>query len=525
MLSLLATTGRVLLRHGPRLLAWFLAGWLGRYAAIQLAALVGAYWTVGGLLLLPLAVLVRLISFVAMFLAVRDALHELGVIAERPATAAGRRAAFMQSLLAGILPFFAVYAAWGFLKDDTLDYARRALEIQTELILESVGKTVQTQDVTIVGFGPWTIAVVSIAFGLRWAWKRWEAKLPRVLSLGAVYLEAVWIFFFVWTLGDLTRGLSDWVSHRAAMVWLGEVHTWIGERIAVLAWIWDSIVWAVGQLGGILLQPLAWLAVAGVIYGQAIAVERVPVPSRWIGNTYVTTVRRRYAAVPSWARTRVADVGAEFAGRFRPIGRSLLLMWHAGPVVIGGYVLLYSAVLAMQGFLPGVIVRLIGPHDLGTFWAAFATPIFLLVPLVVEPLRIAVVAASYDSTLGALRRRAAGAALEKATAEGASPQEAAAEAVLQADGSSTRSFLRSPTRRSSRIRSLRDRRRTAGTTPPRWCPADPPSRVRARPAVQRRRRSSGRPTRRPGTGSVRFGCTPHRALASSPPTPAPCAAR
>ena len=420
----------MLWRYAPQLLAWFLAGWLGNYLALQLAGFIGGWWNTGGLLLLPLAVLTRLVSFVAMFLIARDALHELGFIASVPQDARQRKALFLNALLAGILPFFAVYAAYGFLRDDFFEYVRIGMQVHTGRILS--GEDVSDQDLSSAGFGVWTWAIIVVAYGLRWGWKRWGERLPRMLSLIAAYLEAVWLFFFVWTLADITRAVGDWVAHRAAMVWLGEVRAWVTERIAVLGWLWDGVLWLIGQLGGALLQPLAWLAVAGVIYGQAIAAERIAVSPRFAGNRYLREVQRRFTVLPAWARTRAGDIGDDLLDRFRPIGRSLLLMWRAGPVVIGSYVLLYTIVLAIQGFGPGWIVGLIGPQDMATFWLRYQTAIFLLVPMIVEPVRVAVVAAGYDATLGALRRSAAAKAMDNAVAEGASPQEAAAAAVLRA---------------------------------------------------------------------------------------------
>ncbi|MBS1673438.1 MAG: hypothetical protein JSS74_05680 [Actinobacteria bacterium] len=428
--AILRTTGRVLLRYAPQLLAWFLAGWLGNHLALQLAGFVGGWWNIGGLLLLPLAVLARLIGFVAMFLVARDALHELGFIASAPQDARERRVAFFESLLAGILPFYAVYAAYGFLRDDFFEYLRVALQVHTGRIWN--GEDVTGEDLSSAGFGIWTWVIIVVAYALRWAWKRWSGRAPRVFALGAVYLEAVWLFFFVWTLADITRVAGDWVAHRSAMVWFGEVREAVTERIAVLGWIWDGVLWLLGQLGGVLLQPLAWLAVAGVIYGQAIAAERLTLSPRYTGNRYVTAAARRVRVLPEWVRTRLGDIWDDLLDRFRPVGRSLLLMWRAGPVVIGSYVLLYTIVLAIQGFAPGWIVSLIGPQDLVGFWQRFQTPIFLLVPMIIEPVRIAIVAAGYDATLGSLRRGAAAKTLERATAEGATPQEAAAAAVLQA---------------------------------------------------------------------------------------------
>lgn len=61
--------------HWPALTAWFLAGVLGNYLAIELAGFVGAYSSAFGMLLLPIAVLIRVISSVAMFLVLRDGLR------------------------------------------------------------------------------------------------------------------------------------------------------------------------------------------------------------------------------------------------------------------------------------------------------------------------------------------------------------------------------------------------------------------------------------------------------------------
>ncbi|MGB4135582.1 MAG: hypothetical protein WA971_03395 [Microbacterium sp.] len=403
MLTILASTGRVLWRHWPGLLAWFLAGTLARYVLIEVAGFVGAHSEIIGMLLLPLAVLVRLASFVGMFLVVRDGLRELQAIAPTPEDARERRATFVQALLAGILPFFAIYAAWGLLREDVNDYSLRGLEVRRDII--ATDPNAGSWGGTDVGFGFWSILVVVIAFVLRWAWKRWQQKLPRGLAVVAVYLEGVWVFFFVWMLQDALKLLGDWVSHRAAMVWLGDVRAWFGERLAVMNWLWDGVLWLLGEAGGILLQPLAWLTVAGVIYGQAIAARKLDAPAQIAENRYLAAARKRYSGVPDWLRTRLTDLWNDFAGRFRPVGRAILLMWRAGPVVIGTYVLLYTLVLAGQGLLRIVVIQVVGPHDLG-FWMVADSLVLLVIPFIIEPLRIAVVSSSYDATLGALRRSA-----------------------------------------------------------------------------------------------------------------------
>ena len=119
MFSIVTRAARLAGAHWPALLAWFLAGWLARYVLIELAALVGSSWLLGGLLIMPLAILARLISFVAMFLVLRPSMPQLQRLAASPASAKARRTEFMNAVLVAILPFFAFYAPWGLRRDAT----------------------------------------------------------------------------------------------------------------------------------------------------------------------------------------------------------------------------------------------------------------------------------------------------------------------------------------------------------------------------------------------------------------------
>src|SRR5690348_15733332 len=105
MIAVLRVGGQLLWRHWPALLALYLAGTLGRYVAIEVAGFVGAYSAIAGALLFPLAILSRLVALVAMLLVLRDGMVQLGVLAPVPADRATRRRAFVDALLAGILPF------------------------------------------------------------------------------------------------------------------------------------------------------------------------------------------------------------------------------------------------------------------------------------------------------------------------------------------------------------------------------------------------------------------------------------
>lgn len=401
MIVLLATVGRVLLARWPALLAWYLGGALLHHFGIIGAAYAGAVSAAIGFLLLPLAILVKLIAFVAMFLVVRDRLRELQTIAPVPNTGSERRRTFILTLLASILPFFAIYTAWGFLRDDVDAYSGRALAVRSGLEWVAVvdgtgplaGDAVTTLSVSIP-----TMFTIVAAFSARWAFKRFGKKLPKWTTLLAVYFEAVWVFFSLYLISDGFRALGAWVDSRVAMVWLADIRAWIGEQLVPVAWIWDGIVMLAANLGGILIQPLAWLAIAGVIYGQAIEAEKPGFQKRLSESAH-----KRMSKLPATIARWLGELAKEFTSRFRPIVDAVVLMWRAGPVLIASYVLVYTIVLALDPALQLLLSRVIGPHALDTFWRPYGGAIFLLVPLVLEPLRIAIVSGAYDATLGRLR--------------------------------------------------------------------------------------------------------------------------
>ncbi|GAA3939024.1 hypothetical protein [Microbacterium soli] len=406
MLTILRATGRTLARHWPAMLAWYLGGIAVHYAVVQVAGIVGAHSATVGFLILPVAILARLISYVAMFLVLRDGLRELNGIAPLPESAADRRSTFLTALLAGILPFLAVYWGQGLLGQDVVAYSARALRERTDLIVEAAlteGRALDDGDTVLnLPLSVWTAAIIVVAFAARWAWTKWQQRIPGWVSPIAVYLEVVWVFFSVIVIGDLTDSVKGWVDTRAAMAWWERIREGVLEAVAPLRWAWDGIGWAIGEAGPILLAPLAWLTVGGVVYGQAIVAERLR-----IENQVISALREHAAIVPNPVMRRLKDLGDELASRFVPIGRALLLMWRAGPVLIASYALLHVAVKTLETYLQYGAVRVIGPHDL-VFWGV-ALPLVSLVPLLItEPLRVAVIAGAYDATLGRLRRRQQG---------------------------------------------------------------------------------------------------------------------
>ena len=400
MIAVLRLAGQLLRRHWPALLALYLAGTLGRYVAVEVAGFVGAYSAIGGALLFPLAILSRLVALVAMLLVLRDGMVELGALAPIPAESSARRRAFVDALLAGILPFVAFYAAWGYLREDAADYFSRVLEVNSGLIADEILLGQERAGDAAAGelsFGPITIVIIVAAFAGRWLWKRYRSRLPKGLAAIAVYLEVLWVYLSVTLIGDALNQVAAWVQTRQGLVWLGDLREWVGAQLAPVAWVWDAVEWLLGEVGGIVLLPIAWLTIAGVIYGQAVAPQ-----SARLGGRVAVRAQARFNTLPSRLRARLRDIWSDVIARFQPIGRALLLMWRAGPVLVGSYVLLFTILLGLDAALEIGVTRAIGPQELGGFWMVNAPLIFLFVPLVIEPLRVVLVASAYDAVIGRL---------------------------------------------------------------------------------------------------------------------------
>lgn len=370
---------------------------LVRQLLLELAGVVGGRNSTGGLLILALAVLARLIGFVGMFLVIRDGLRGLQTIAPLPPSAKERRQDFLAALLASVLPFFAVYAAQKELRDDVIEYADRALTSSfAEDIFAAIEGTPQVENpdvVLTVSFNVWTILIIVIAVLGRMAWRRWEQRLPKVLALVALYLEVVWVFFSLLLLSQLVDGAVEWVATREVTVWIVETRSWLASQFVPLGWLFDGAERALDMAGQVLVEPLAWLVVAGVIYGQAITSERLRISTRLVERT-----RRGAGLVPAALRRQVDSLAEDLGSRMQPVGQAIRAIWQAGPIVLGAYLLLYAVIKALVPLLGLGIMRVLGPHD-AAFWTAVAV-VFALVPvLIFEPVRVALIAGTYDTAL------------------------------------------------------------------------------------------------------------------------------
>ena len=343
----------------PALLAFFLVGWILNYQLLRFAGYVANIDAIYGYLVLPLAVLVRIASYVAMFLVLRP----------------GK--SFLDSLSSSILPFLIVFATWGMLQEDWVGFSLAQLEQR---------RYDGTDPELFFGVTPITVGIVVVAFALRLVIKRYAAKLPRWFSFIAAYLEAVWIFIAIDIIAEVTGWVMGWVNTRVFVVWVQDVIGQIGAAVAPLRWIADGVTWVIGQAGVLIGQPLAWLTLAGIVYAVT---SPYNTPTR-LGSA----ARKRLERFPPFVRSRVTEVGTDFAGRWVPISQAARLIWRAGVITMAFFVLAYAVLDTSSDWLFIGVNQLIGPHDI-SFWRGIETILNLLVGAIVEPLRISLIAATW----------------------------------------------------------------------------------------------------------------------------------
>lgn len=394
MQQALRTFGRILAEHWPALMAWYLGGEVVHRLTIEVAGIVGGYTTLGGLLILPIAVAARLVSYVAMYLTVRPSL---------PHAATDERISyrdFARTVFVSILPFFAFYEAWGMLDADRSAFLKIAIYVgvaQSGYGEEEIGDRAG-----LISVGVLPVTVLLVALAVRVVLARFEDRLSAPLRVLATYAEVLWTFMLVTLVGQWWRGVSEWLSQRTGANWLRDVGDWFAAHLPPVAGLWEGGSWFIGIVIAVLIVPAAWLAVVGVIYGTTFDVQSGL--GRWSDTALRGTAR-------SLARTLVV--------RLESLWAAAAVIWRGGPVTFGTTALAYALWMLVDHAGTRGVLQLIGGHDTD-FWKAYLPVILVAVAAVVEPLRVALMATAYDAVIG--RPEAgldAGSGLDEETGDGA----------------------------------------------------------------------------------------------------------
>lgn len=384
MLRSLGGIGRILASNWAPLLAWFLVGQLVRQAVIVFSAPIGAESPIAALLILPLAALARLVSYIGMFLVVRHSLAGYRALAGTDVRFTSARETvgeFLRVLLASIGPFFTLYAVIGLLNEDLAAYAGLAFRYAA---------FTENAQVLQVGDGPIVLIVIVVAFAGRMALKFFGPRLPGWTAVPGIYLEATWVFVALTGISSLFGPIVEWIGNRQV------VHWWNDAREFLVAgpvrFLVEGVDWLTPVALQVVLLPLAWLFIASIIYLRSLGTvveDALPVP-RTIGERLgrVPGVVRRYAYL--------------FTGTWDEVGRPAVfsgrMILRSGLGNLGIFLVAYALLFTLTQWANRWIFAAVGGHDI-SFWLIANDVLGLIISAVSEPLRVALLAAAFGYCL------------------------------------------------------------------------------------------------------------------------------
>lgn len=426
---------RLLRRHGAALVGWFCLGWATHEVGLFVSALLGVRHAFLANLVFVLAVVAELVALVLMVNTVRPGLSGRRGTADREA-ADDSADTGTETLPSGLLapgrtldvvtlavgPFLAVYAVWGFLDDEV------AALFRSNYILQGLGGV---QDWSI-GLTPERLPIyLGLAAGgfalravVRLVLKRRRSQTAAVVGLVA---EGVWALSVFVVLVVVVRTAKGWLQQRVVWAELA------GAAQAVLAWLpaitlpfgptlREAVRILVMDAPGVLLTvvglPLMWLALTAVVYGW-----REVSAADALGERVAGRLGRWSRPIDRTPLGRVLMLATDdLRTKYLPVLQALRVVGRAGPRLIGAYLLLATALQALDRLLQIGVSLLVGPQDV---------PRTLLLAPVEDLVVVTLVTTASVALYGAVFARAL-TAPTGAPAAATTPEEAVARTVTAA---------------------------------------------------------------------------------------------
>lgn len=394
--SPLALAGRFLLACWPQLVLVSCLGMLARDLLLQGAVAVGLTFPLGGMIILSLVVLAKLTTLVVMFVVLRPHMPALAALRAGSTSGTGRtgREPVLAITAAAILPFFAYYAAWGFLGDTVREYSRMALGeagpgsgLEIFAILQSGG----------------VVFAIAVCWLVRFIVKRLNARASHPYwRLVIVATDATWVFIGLYALGIWKNQLIRWLGASSMLQELS-LNVFAPVSLAFAAERFVPVEFRPLPFGDQLenlffyaLLPVVWLVMAAIINGYELSAPAAPQPAP-----------SRAATWRKWLSDFVRYFLGGYRNRYMPVWTCLKLTLGAGVAIVAGFVIAYQAVSWSGAWIWYGLTRLIGAHDLGT-WQIFADVIGLFFGspseldggILLDPIRVALLAAVLETAVG-----------------------------------------------------------------------------------------------------------------------------
>lgn len=363
--QILVDSGRTLLRfivggakvlwwHWPQLVCLFLAGWIGRMAFLWLATEVSDWSPTVAVLILPLAPFCTLLSFVLMLRAMAPSLPAFSGVLEKT----NARARWTEDFtVAGkvLIPFLAVYASAGLLKQDA------SVFLIDSAADEAMNTVIQDIDWGRADYAPgWTIvAFVVIALIVRKAISLFGLVDKHFAWAGfAAYVEILWIMTLVNAFNSQLEAITQWISSRRATApvinWWEQTSAAVREWSALLDGIMTAVTTVLGNLGAVVIVPVAWLAIGAAVYGHQLRAAELAVP----GHEEAT---RRLSKIPNPVKRVAAQITEPVVTPVQSAFGAIRKIAVAGVLPMVVFCIVFLVAGAVQSGVALVMHGIIGP--------------------------------------------------------------------------------------------------------------------------------------------------------------------
>lgn len=417
----LALTLKLWWRFWPQLVAMVLLGIVFGDLFMQIAARAAFLNHMAGLALLTLVALTQLTVTVAMFQTLLPAL---------PATRAAQQAARSEAsgevrsggarlarmVTVALLPFFAYYAAWGFLGDTVRQYSRVTLDMAP--FGESAGNVLDVLD------SRWLVLSVAISWLIRRfanaMQKRGEAR--SFWQIVVVICETNWIFIGLYVISRWKDDVVGWFMSRNIFSVLQAAADGLATPIASafadpMVPVEVTSVDTTARLVNLffyMLLPVIWLVLAALIYGYDVRDDKELMRA----HQRVERLGARYSTIPKFLRDFVEHFISGYRSRYLPIANGVRITLSSGVVLVVTLIVGYRLVDWLAAWAWLGTTRLIGPHELD-IWQVLSHGVSLLfgspfqdssTGILVEPLRICFLAAILETAFAMPKRQTSGGA-------------------------------------------------------------------------------------------------------------------
>jgi len=394
----LADAARLLVRHLPALLTVFLLGLAARNGAMWAAVVLGREHVVLASLLVPLAPLAMVTALVVMLRIAG------GAVTADPGGegSATRRVALLTSAL---IPFLTVYALTGDLEADRDKFINESYA--DEKFNGDFYTTAEIADRSLATVVHWQLILIAVVLVIRFAIDvlDLEERHPA-WRLVQVLVEVTWLTWLATLLTSQLRDVKGWLADRVLVARLedawGEVTAWFGPLTEPLRAVGDLVGELVEGVGGILVTPLAWLAVGAVVIAGGLPAGRrlrLDLPGRARGlHGRVAPALSRWRSPRSRAGAKVLELAGR---RFEDLADGLRILVHAGLLPVLTFCLVLPLARLAEWGAALALRRLVGPRDLDTM-VAFAPYLDIVTRAAYTLVVVVVVVAAVDRLL--LRR-------------------------------------------------------------------------------------------------------------------------